>query len=225
MPPTRWQLSSRFVRQVASVELEAIKRGSETRLRAVGVAIDPNLPLIDSLDEVQPRPARDAAGRACALGYIASLGFGADRDETAADLSRYHLDEWVTSRERALLDADAISEQDRIDCTWAPEAIQALAWALGLVSLDPTRHCDEDLASNFPVRSDPSDFIATAEIRSIRELQEEVDFHYRLHWWVRSCELSGARSGFDTDVVVERRRALEWLYGGCVAWDEISLDT
>lgn len=207
------------------MDLDALKLASEARLRDLGAGINPGLPPIEQAPEVQPRTARDVAGRACALGYITGLGFGADRETLADYLSRYRLNEWVTSRERGILGANAISEQDRIDCTWLPEAIQALGWALGLVALDPNNHCDDTLASKFPIRSDPADFIAAAELRPPEELQAEVDFHYRLHWWVRDCELNDTESGFVTSIVMERRRALDWVYGVCADWDEISLDT
>jgi hypothetical protein len=210
---------------MARTHLEAIKSRSEARLRDLGACIGSNLPLIEDLDEVAPRSARDAAGRACALGYVIGIGFRADRTELQNFIRRFHLDEWVSRNERALLQAPSPSEQDLINCMWLTECVQALGWALGLVALDPLHRCDDDLAQHFPLREDPATFISAARLRPLSEIQAEVDFHYRLHWWVRHCQLTDSKCNFESSIVVERRRALDWLYGVDPDWDEIPLDT
>ena len=210
---------------MAQADLDAIKAESEARLVDLGVEINKNLPRIEELDEVQPQSARNVAGRACALGYVIGMGYDADQNDLRDHLNRYGLDEWITRRERELLESPSIGEQDKINFTWLTECVQALGWALGLVELDPKRRCDDDLASNFPPRADPHSFIEGARLRPIAKIQKEVDFHYRLHWWVRDCQLKGLESNIEGSVVLERRRALEWLYGVDPDWDEISLDT
>ncbi|MBE7478978.1 MAG: DUF4272 domain-containing protein [Polyangiaceae bacterium] len=206
-------------------ELDTVKHENEARIRAWGLEVNPGLPLIESLDEVSPRTARDVAARGSALGYVVGIGFGADPVELRRDLERFGLWDWVSARERGML-TEGASRQDEIDCTWLTEGIQALGYCLGIVDMDPSRHCDDDLADRFPLGVDPQRFISAATLRPLDEIQAQVDLHYRLHWYVRQCELTGVPPKFvDGGVIRERRRALDWVYGVEADWDDVPCDT
>ena len=53
-----------------------------------------------------------------------------------------------------------------------------------------------------------------------------LDKIYRAHWFARNNELKGEKSEkVDLDIIIERRKALEYTCYKEFEWDEISLDT
>lgn len=207
------------------MNLDELKAKSEDHLLNLNVEVNPNLPTIESLEEVKPKSAGDVAGRSCAIAYVIGLAFGASGEQLKSDISKYSLGNWVSGREWGFLDSPSVSDETSNECSWLSESAQALAWSLDLVGLDPRSPCDDDLATKIPFRSDPKSFIESAELRPIEEIQEQVDFHYRLHWWLRQCELAGTKTDFNYGVIAERRRALDWLYGAAVEWYDVTLGT
>lgn len=207
------------------MNLEELKAKTEANLQRFSVEINPNLPTIESLDEVKPKSARDVAGRACAIAYVVGIAYGAPSDRLKSFISEFSLWDWVSPSEAALLDSPSVSDEGKNECSWLAESAQALAWALGIVDLDARAMCDDDLATKIPFKTDPTSFIESSSLRPLPEIQEQVDFHYRLHWWLRQCQLTGSESEFNYGAIVQRRHALDWLYGVADGWDEISLDT
>jgi hypothetical protein len=110
------------------------------------------------------------------------------------------------------------------------EALWALTWAVAFHNrLDHASFCDNRLANMFPnIRSNEAanNFIHSASLRSEAEILEALDLTYCLHWALVDEELWQKPKDHDVSgyVIVERRRALEWLVAND-QWDEISLDT
>jgi len=69
-------------------------------------------------------------------------------------------------------------------------------------------------------------FQAGLKLRSAADLLQAADLAYCLHWAIRDAELNGnvAPGRVPPEVVVERRRALEWMMGD-EYWDDVNLDT
>ena len=70
---------------------------------------------------------------------------------------------------------------------------------------------------------------AAARLRSRKELLDQADLIYRLHWACVDARVMGmpAPGGLEEGVVMERHRALFWL-AGCddmCLWDEVDLST
>lgn len=56
--------------------------------------------------------------------------------------------------------------------------------------------------------------------------EASVGAHYRMHWWVRTCEGAGQPSPFIHGVVQERRTAFTWLIRlGELDWENMPLPT
>jgi hypothetical protein len=52
------------------------------------------------------------------------------------------------------------------------------------------------------------------------------DLSYRFHWWTRDAQLKGQGTGYERlDIVMERRKALEWILDCEMDWDDIPLCT
>jgi len=206
--------------------LKTLKTNNENLILALGGEINPHLPLIESLSEVSPQPPVAVARRACILSHFAAAAFGSSKaiQEAAVRIKRQELWIYTSNTEKVLLDKNELSDQERTDCSWLPEAIQALAWTMGLVQLDNTQDCDDDLASHFP-SEDPVAFISQARLISLSSIQSQADLLYRIHWYARHCRRSARECIFSESLIRERRRAVDWVYGVEVDWDNIPSDT
>ncbi len=204
---------------------EAAKQRSNDFMRQHKLNLFEALPVIESPEDLTPPAPHAVAKRALVLGHMISIGFGAPVESMKSSLEEIGLLSDLSEQEISLLNGD-ITPQQKINCTWLTECVQALGWCLGLVELDPFRRCDDDLASHFPEPfCDPHQFITDAELRPFDQLFCQADLHYRLHWSARDCRLHGIKSPIEEEVIQERRRALDWTIGVSSDWDNIPMDT
>jgi hypothetical protein len=64
------------------------------------------------------------------------------------------------------------------------------------------------------------------QLRSQDDLIRMRDLYYRLHWWVRDAQLQGQDTGdVCIDIIMERRKALEWAMDADYDWDSVELST
>lgn len=202
------------------------KTTSHEFLRRHLIEINETLPVIEAVDEWRPCDVRSVAIRSIVLCYVIVIGFGADPKRLKASLEEFGLFGYASPKEQDLLSRAEHTKQEKVNMTWQTECVQSLAWCLGLVSLDPFRHCDNDLASHFPKPfDDPTSFISEATLRPFDEIYQQVDLHYRLHWAARNARLIGRPSKITEGLISERRKALEWTAGVELNWDEVPLDT
>jgi hypothetical protein len=83
----------------------------------------------------------------------------------------------------------------------------------------------ENLASlvpNIKQNEDGHKFHATFALRPFPELFQMLDLYFRAHWYARDGQLNGYATGvFDPDIIMERRKALEWIADRNLEdWDE-----
>jgi hypothetical protein len=206
----------------SELRAETLRRFTAWRLRA-----NEHLPFVESLADLQPKSSALVAARAIAAGYLAAFCFGAPAEKVRADLERFSLWQHLSAEEQFLLSNPEASDQNKGFHGWLIEAIQFMAWSLGLVTLDHFTECSETLAGQFPkAGTDPSQFIANARLRPISELLQEGDTLYMLHWFAVDANLIGQP---DNRVVLPRvsfrRHAADWVVGVAEAWDDVSLDT
>lgn len=144
-------------------------------------------------------------------------------------LKEFDVEEYLNDKEKRLFNGK-YTPQDAIDVTWTYEAYWSLVWALGLVediSL-PSNICDCEKAiklvgdnKNF------DDFKAKCKLRDVNEILDMLDLYYRYHWACEEKRIdpNTAIGNLNPDVVVERRRGLEWLFVKEDDWFKISLNT
>ena len=212
------------------IDCELIKRENEALIRAHGGEICDWLPSPD-----QDTPARDAqaaARRALVLNAMLQIAFKAPISVIRQWIASNGLDGELSSSEREILDKGDgdLTEQERTNLYWYIEALWALAWAAGKVEdLDFNKPVGRELASLMPnLRENESGeaFMSRAKLRPRLELFRMTDLYYRLHWWTRTAQLHGEPSGdVSLDIVMERRKALEWLMNDDGSWDDVELST
>jgi|UniRef100_UPI000D351999 hypothetical protein len=212
------------------IDCERIKSENEALIRAHGGEICDWLPSPDQ--DTTARDAQAAARRALVLNAMLQIAFKAPISVIREWISSNGLDGELSSSERAILHKDDgdLTEQERANLYWCIEALWALTWAAGKV---------EDLAFNKPVGPELASlmpnlreneygqaFMSRAKLRPRQELFRMTDLYYRLHWWTRTAQLHGEPSGdVSLDIVMERRKALEWLLNETGSWDDVELST
>lgn len=202
------------------------KRSLETAV-SLGYSVNRALPLLDPKLHVE-RTIDEITRRALCLFCVVAV---ANNSNPLVALN------WA--RAESLLDAFTASELSYLEAATEParrtflaqeEALWALTWATAFHNdFDHSSFCDNSLAKMFPNirgRESSRDFMERAVIRRDDDIIEALDLAYCLHWAIVDEDLSQRPMVHSVSayVIVERRRALEWLVSKN-EWDEISLDT
>jgi hypothetical protein len=207
------------------MDSNAIRSESKDIAIKLGLAIPDQLPLLE--DGLELRSQNDAISRLLCLTAIGAASYGYDKRKVLAWLRQEKLEEMLVRSEIAFLKEGAGAPQMfqvQIEGMWA------LAWALTFVpSLDFWQDCDSrfvTLLPNLKIGQSGDEWRRKARFRKTDEVVAACDLAYCLHWAIRQAELIGRQTAalLKPYVVVERRRALEWLLGND-AWDAVSLDT
>jgi uncharacterized protein DUF4272 len=110
------------------------------------------------------------------------------------------------------------------------EGIWALTWAIGHIpNLDFAQRCSDDFVLKLPDlkgNKSAATFREAARLRPVVELIGACDLAYCLHWGIDHAQLNRQPvPGKDEPyVIIERRRALEWLFSD-EDWDDVPMDT
>jgi len=160
------------------------------------------------------------------------IAFKAPTDVIKTWLDKNDVSQHLSSNERELLAKtnDDLTQQESTDLYWYIEALWALLWVGGLIDdLAFDRPIQDFMASICPALQHNEDcrkFSEKMNIRSNDEIFRMLDLHYRLHWWTRDGNLNGYDTGdVSLDIVMERRKALEWVMDHTCDWDNVDLST
>lgn len=210
---------------------------SNKKIKSLGIACYENLPLLEDSTEVSLKSLDEICKRAiaCLLSTQIACDIAENNDYNESKelflklLKEFEVEDCLLEKEKKLFDG-TFQNQDVIDVAWTYEAYWSLVWALGLVNnIDyPTDVCDCQKAirlvgdcKNF------EEFKKQCKLRDIEEILDMLDLHYRYHWATTEKRINPATpiAELNPDVVVERRRGLEWLISSEEDWNEISMDT
>lgn len=207
------------------IDLAAIRVQSLEIARELDYPVNESLPLLD-----HPTIARspdNIVDRLLAMLCVAACAYGFDNQKAADWLSRESKEDLLTDTERRYLTSKI---GDRRSFMMQIEGMWALAWSINAVpTLDFGKPCAQDFVSRLPdLKGDKSSrpFRGDAELRPASEIVAACDLAYRLHWAIVDAQLTGRKipGKVEAYVIVERRRALEWLLTD-ECWDDVSLDT
>lgn len=190
-----------------------VKAESERIILALGGRICGWLPY---LDRTEPRASSEVAERALVLHAMLQIHFGAPIDVIASWIRANQLGPSLSRHERSLLTNESLTEQETINLYWYIEALWAMVWAGQLTEdLAIDQHVVGNLATllpNLQVNEDDSGFRRRFLLRPFEEIHSMLDLYYRAHWYARDGQLNNySTEPFNLDVIMERRRALEWI--------------
>jgi hypothetical protein len=192
------------------------------------------LPLHCDEDFEWVRDAHSVAARCHAIAAALAIQQGAPHERIRRALRDNDLERWLADREERFLrhlegDAEMDDEerhQTTVDISWREEALWALLWSIELVDdMPPDELCSrEPFYERLAPDLDPAKGRTDVLLRPLPELAVMLDFYYCLHWHARNAQYHGQRwdSKIAPGAVLERRRALEWLFQD-VPWEAVDL--
>lgn len=144
-------------------------------------------------------------------------------------IEKYKVYEYLSETEKKVF-SNELSRDQLVNFTWQYESINVLAWVLGLNKnlLFPNQLCDVmSLLSNIATCQSFEEFLNKCNLINVDDILDELDLEYRYHWAVVDKRINESTNigELDGEIVVERRRALEWLFSDEDDWNNISLDT
>ena len=211
------------------IKPEKIKDRNTKQLRSNGIEVIEHLPNLGNPDFREPE---GIARRTMVLTALFQLHLQAPRDTIKNWLRENRLLNYLNEEELEYLETEysELPEQAQIDIYWFVEAIWTFAWIGGLHNnLTLNTGVEDSLASLIPniAKNEPAEnFISEFKLRNQLEIFEMLDKFYRAHWFARNNNLAGKQSDkVDLDIIMERRKALEYTVYKDFNWEEISLDT
>jgi len=208
---------------------EKIKSRNTKELRSKGIDVIEHLPYLDMPDFRDPKKI---AQRMMVLLALYQLHVEAPLKVIIKWIDSNGLNECMTDEEKEFLKTDYknLPKQSQIDIYWFIEALWAFAWIGGLHnSLSFNKDVEDTLASMLPdIANDETSklFVEEFKLRKEFEIFNMLDKFYRAHWFAKNNNLTGVSSNkANLDLIMERRKALEFTCNSQIDWDEISLDT
>lgn len=228
-------LFNKFKKNVLSSEER--RQLSNQKIKKLGIACLEGLPIREDSSHLKLKSFDEICERAVACLIVIQLACDINNGEdyekskefVVETLDNFGVGDKLLPKERRLLDG-TYSRQDVIDVAWTYECYWSLVWALKLVNkIDmPDNICDCDRAiALVSMCKTMEEFKKGCKLRDIEEILDMYDLYFRYHW---ACEEKRLRpetniGPLNPEVVMERRRGLEWLVSEETDWDEISLDT
>ena len=207
--------------------LEDIRNISLAEAKRLGYPTNRNLPTLD-IPEC-PRDLSAIGRRLLALYAVVSCSYGFPKERAKHWLRQEGLLDALSSMESDYLNDISRSPQNT-QGQWQVEGLWTLAWAAGRHDImDFSSSCAENFVQMLPdIKNAASSrtFQNELKLRAETDLLKAADLAYCLHWAIRDAELNGntAPGLVPPEVVIERRRALEWMLGD-EYWDDVNLDT
>ena len=218
----------------------AIKRREETIKKLDALAVDycKGLPMIGnyklckSENQICKRFIASLFFSMLACDYMQDRHYyeteGKEITEQAVD--EFRLKNYLFPAEIKLL--EECDDRTAINLSWTIECCYSLAWVLGLVSTEEMEApCEPDGPHNLFQFIKPfhkfEDFKASCKLRQPSEILDMVDLYYNYHWACVDHRINPITNcgELNEEVVMERRKALEWIISKEKDWSDISLDT
>jgi hypothetical protein len=211
------------------LQFNQIKKKSEERFKKYGANINPYLPILGyrgvrSNDEIIKRVSIMAG-----MVYIAHQAPTSIIKEWIEEQGLYS---HVTEFEKDILEKneEEVTPEEILKIKWYVESLWALVWVLGInKNFQVDKPVGDDLIQMVPdVRKKQNSSILKAKtlMLSEKEIYEQADFYYRVHWHCVDTRLKGLNSSqFDEGTIMGRRKALDWVITPEEEWDEIDLST
>jgi hypothetical protein len=183
-----------------------------------------NMELFD--DETDVRDVNSIAQRAIISAIMAKCAYDLYEAENQEEikqnclqlLEKFNVREHLFASELDVLNKD-FDEPLCDTIGWRYEAANALLWSIGLVddivSADWPEDVEFELNKVFNLVTTYNtfdDFIAACNLKQEYELQDAFQLYWYYHWNIRDGQIFGnIPESISYDIVMERRRALEWL--------------
>ncbi len=210
---------------------------SNNYIKSKGICCLEELPLVEESKDVKLKDldtiCKKAISTILTIQVVGELLNNGDFDKTTqyflSVMDHFGVTDYMNGLEQYVM-AGKADEQDLIACDWEYEIYWSLLWALGFdVDLkDAANMCDCGYALDVVYDcKNYEEFKSKCKLRDIEEILDMLDLFYRFHWATTEKRVNPDTpiGDLNPEIVVERRRGLEWLVSKEEDWYEISLDT
>lgn len=220
---------------------EGLKRREKTLkvIKNLGVDYCEGLPLIggERLCKTQEQVCKRFL--ACFFCAMLACDYGSDRESFENEgrkticsfLEQFNVKNELYPDELKIITGDC-DERLAVNVSWTLECCYALMWALGFISTEemeePSNMCDTRVLVKLVQQFKTFDeFMAVCKMHSQSEVLDMFDIYYNFQWACDDKRVNPSTNcgELNGEVVMERRKALEWLISEEQDWNEISLDT
>lgn len=213
-------------RQEMMSVFERARKKTEAIFQAEGLPLHPYLPL---RDETETRSARETGLRLIALYSLAGLSNGALASELIQWLQEIEIWKSISLVDKATLEKNVLNEAELNEVSWKQESMYMLGAVLGIVQ-PPSIYGESELNPIFaviPPEIECEKFLTEINLRDHDTVLSLLDLYYCLHASIVHPELwsNGISQDLKIECIIERRRALEWVFAQGTKWEEITLDT
>lgn len=211
-----------------SIDPQAVKSRSEALIHSIG---GETLAWLPTLELPTVRSEDEIVERALVLNAMYQLHMNAPKYCIFDWLEENNLLAALSPSELAMLTSpNELTDADHYQLYFSLESLWAFAWATNLILELP---CDKPLGNelaslspNVQYNEDGEKYRRYMYLRSSKSIYEMLDLYYRLHWWTKNARRENKPTGdVSLDIVIARRRALEWILNSTAAWDNVDLST
>ena len=213
-----------LVNQVILDPQKVKKRSEKIILNAGGEILD----WLPTLDIPKPRSQNEIINRALVLNAMYQLHLKAPKNYIAEWIEEHFLITSITPQETIILSSpNELTEEEHEQLFWSLESLWAIAWATGLIPELPFNQFLGNLAvisPNMQLNEGVEKYAKNMQLRSTETIYEMLDLYYRLHWWTHTFKNMNKPTGdIHLDVIIARRKALEWILDETTEWDRVDL--
>ena len=205
------------------------------RLKKEGIAVNEQLPLLPSSEEVSFKSEDEIMNRMIAaytaIQVACDIANGKDHKQSVDYMINFMAKckgdkSYLLEKENKILEGKC-SKQDIIDVVWTYEAVFTLMWAVGYKAdkyeYDVSEKCSGDAVTyDMVLISNGSN---TKPNLKKEKVLDALDL-FRCYWWAcaeKAKKPETSIGNINREVVAERLRALEWLIGDEKDWFNIKL--
>lgn len=220
------------------------KQRTEQLLKKHNIAINPNLPRIESEEEAKIKSPEEIVRRAVTAFITAQIAIDICNDNGAAEsvefftpiMERFGLMGELTDDEKIYFDlseCENISKDEAYQMQWRIEMCVPLFWACGFMKKLDFPDEMTDTVEQIHLIGGCEDFgelMSHVKMRTASEILDNADAVYRMDWACVEARLrnDASLSGrLNSDVVVEQHKGFNWLIGAYEAedWDNVAPHT
>lgn len=214
------------------------KAENENKIRALGAAINKHLPLVESSNEVILKSLDEICERTVAAMLTIQIAIDSGKGEYDESvkfmgglIDKFGVKGSLNEMELKVFEGKS-TPQENVNVVWEYECCWSLFWALGLIDGERVESAGEICDCNTMISlindySGMEEFKSKCRLRDIEEILDMLDLFYRFHWVCTDNRIRPKTpvGGLNEEIVMERRRGLEWLVSDEDDWFDISLDT
>lgn len=206
-------------------------------LKRTGIPYSTELPCLYDDEDVRVKSKEEVCKRAITSLVVAQVAYDIENDDYEESLKtfvpileQYNVQDCLNAQEKKIIDG-TYTQKDVDDIDMAYECYWALCWYLGLLNdsdlTNVSTICDGERAISFVVNcANFEEFYNKCEVRNVDELLDMEDLFYRLNWGINESIVRGEANNLrvNSDVVMARRRGLEWIISDKTDWNDIELN-